>query len=496
MQGKQIDLAWLTSFVRANWLKFVLKGTLSLCAVGALLALYAAFAPRSERYTVEMQVTLEPSKGELVYPNGDTFGAHDIISAPVLNRVWKKYGLDAKKVKFEDFCRWFGIIGYDKKRAKVDAEFQGKMTKRNITVTELTALQNEYEERLAALSANRFVLSMRPEVALDRETAVKMMNDIPEIWFAEYARLKAPLVPSVASSESVRAYLTRVQADGSRVLELFDVLRCYVRDLLATCDYVRNRLLKGRNACVEGVDLGTYESQLDIFKTEMLRMKYKILTNVSSIEFEQYINVQLEDLACEQKKTEERIAAVSQTLDAFGGEGRRTAGTSAAEGGRQSGPAGVNPVTVQADSGFFADFAAMVRRDANQDFVRKYAEELTEYRKQLADISSRKLYYDQITKHIKASRADKAGGDRTAEVLKEITALAEDLLQTGEKVVAFRDASASIYRTSDQFYAIATPAAYGKSFVLSLPRFLIGLLAIWALVNLACLARDWNKSQL
>ena len=338
MQGKQIDLAWLTSFVRANWLKFVLKGTLSLCAVGALLALYAAFAPRSERYTVEMQVTLEPSKGELVYPNGDTFGAHDIISAPVLNRVWKKYGLDAKKVKFEDFCRWFGIIGYDKKRAKVDAEFQGKMTKRNITVTELTALQNEYEERLAALSANRFVLSMRPEVALDRETAVKMMNDIPEIWFAEYARLKAPLVPSVASSESVRAYLTRVQADGSRVLELFDVLRCYVRDLLATCDYVRNRLLKGRNACVEGVDLSTYESQLDIFKAEMLRMKYKILTNVSSIEFEQYINVQLEDLACEQKKTEERIAAVSQTLDAFGGEGRRTAGTSAAEGGRQSGP--------------------------------------------------------------------------------------------------------------------------------------------------------------
>ena len=69
-------------------------------------------------------------------------------------------------------------------------------------------------------------------------------------------------------------------------------------------------------------------------------------------------------------------------------------------------------------------------------------------------------------------------------------------MQTGGKIVAFRDASSSIYRTSDQFYAIATPAAYGKSFVLSLPRFLIGLLAIWALANLACLARDWNKSQL
>ena len=59
----------------------------------------------------------------LYYPNGDRFGAHDIISAPVLNLVWKKYGFDKRGVKFEDFCQWFGIVNYDKERAKVDAEF-------------------------------------------------------------------------------------------------------------------------------------------------------------------------------------------------------------------------------------------------------------------------------------------------------------------------------------------------------------------------------------
>ena len=47
---------------------------------------------------------------------------------------------------------------------------------RTWTMTELSVVQKEYEERLASLAANRFMLSMRPKVALDRETAAKMMN--------------------------------------------------------------------------------------------------------------------------------------------------------------------------------------------------------------------------------------------------------------------------------------------------------------------------------
>ena len=490
MSEKQIDIKNLVSFVRTNGLKFILRGGLSLCVVIALVALYVAFAPRSERYALELQITLESKNGAIYYPNGDTFSAHDIISAPVLNLVWKKYGLDAKGVEFKDFCSWFGIVSYDKERAKVDAEFKGKMTKRNITVTELTVVQKEYEERLAALSDNRFELSMRPETALDSETAAKMMNEIPEIWFAEYARLKAPLVPAVATGESVKSYLARVRTDGSRVLELLDGLRSYSGELAKTCTYIRNGLMKGRNAYVNGTDLGAYESQLAILKAEMMRMKYRVLLNGSSLELMDYINAQLEEIDCEQKLAEERIVAVSQALDAVGGERRHADAPKTAE--MLNGAPGSTPVTVQADTGFLADFATMVRRAANQDFVHKYAEELTEYRKQLADISARKLYYDQITNHIKVNRDDRHARERSDNVAKEISSLAEDLLRTGEKIVAFRDVCFSIYRTSNQFFGIASPAAYGKSFVLPLPRFLIGLLAVWALFNLALLVHDWR----
>ena len=495
MQGKQIDLAGLTSFVRANWLKFVFKGILSLCVVGALLALYAAFAPRSERYTVEMQVTLESSKGELVYPNDDAFGVHDIVSAPVLNIIWKKYGLDSKGVVFEDFCQWFGIVGYDKERAKIDAEFQGKMTKRNITVTELAAVQREYEERLASLSANRFKLSMSPTSSIDRQTAVKMLNDIPETWFAEYARLKAPLVPSVAAGETIKSYIECVKTNSSRVLELFDTLRLYMEQVSATCDYIRNGLMKGRNACVGKVDLGAYEADLLVLRSEMLSLKYKVLTEVSADDLAGYVNARIEDIACEELNIKEKITAANQALEAFGIDNRRVKAAEAA-GAEEKGPGAQNPVTVQVDAGFFTDFAAMIRRDANQALVRKYADDLTNLKRQLAYIASRKLYYDQIKNHEKVSSAGRSPSkDESAAIYKDVYSLAEKILSVGEKIVTFRDCCFSIYRTSDQFYTVAAPASYDISFVLPLPRLLLGLIAIWMLYNVMSVVKVWNKVQ-
>ena len=59
MSEKQIDVKYLVSFVRTNGLKFILRCGVSLCVAIALAALYVAFAPRSERYAIELQITLE-----------------------------------------------------------------------------------------------------------------------------------------------------------------------------------------------------------------------------------------------------------------------------------------------------------------------------------------------------------------------------------------------------------------------------------------------------
>lgn len=494
MSEKQMDFRSLVSFARTNGPKIILRAGLSLCAAIALLALYVVFAPRSERYAIEIQVTLESRNGTLYYPNGDKFGAHDIISAPVLNLVWKKYGFEKKGikgVKFEDFCQWFGIVNYDKERAKVDAEFQGKMTKRNITVTELAAVQKEYEERLASLSANRFMLSMRPDAAIDRETAAKMMNDIPEVWFSEYSRLKAPLMPPVAATDAIRAYVKQVKEDNSRALELIDILNSYWRELNETCRYIRNGLMRGRNAQMDGIDLGVYESQMRTLRADFMRVKNRILSSGAPTYFSAFVASRQEDIECERTAVEERIAAVQQSIDALSDGCRQGGGQAATKKGAASDG---SPVTVQADAGFFADFAQMVRRSSNQEQIGRYVDELTSFRKELAEIKARELYYNQITHHMEKSKAQSGITAEFTKAKADLDFLIANILTMGERIVAFRDRCFSVYRTSDQFYVIAAPAAYGKSFVLSLPRFLIGIFAVWVLFNLAYLVRDfWNK---
>ena len=490
MSEAQIDFKRLVSFVRTNGLRLIVKGGLSMCALGAIFVLYVAFAPRSERYAVEVQVTLESRNDVLYYPNGDRFGAHDIISAPVLNLVWKKYGFDKKGVKFEDFCQWFGIVNYDKERTKVDAEFQGKMARRNITVAELVAVQKEYEERLASLSANRFMLSMRPEAAVDRETAAKIMNDIPEVWYTEYSRLKAPVMPPVSVADAVRFYLTRLKNDNLRSIELIDALNAYCKELTATCRYIRNSLMKGRNAQVEGVDLGVYESQMQMFKGDVLRVKNRILSSGPSADLETFVAARQEDIECERMVLDERIAAVQQAIDALSDGGRLGGGQSAAKKGAVSDG---SPVTVQADASFFADFAEMVRRSSNQEQIGRYVEELTSFRKEMAEIKAREVYYEQIKHHMEKNKVRSGVVAEFSKAKADLDLLINNMLTVGERIVAFRDRCFSIYRTSDQFYVIAAPAAYGKSFVLSPPRFLIGLLAVWVLFNLAFLVRASGK---
>ena len=487
--GTSITFEAVRSFARAHFTGIAAKAAISFGVVLVALALYYAFAPRSESYRAEVQVTLESRDGAQVYPNGDRFGFRDIVSAPVMNRVWKKYGFDGKGVKFEDFCGWFSIVAYDKERAKIDAEFQGKMSKRNITVTELTALQREYETKLAALASNRFALTVRPGALLDRDTAARLLTDIPETWFSEYATIKAPQIPAVVSVDAIRSYVERSKTSGGRALELIDAIRKYLTELKATCAFVRGGIMRGRNARIDDEDLGTYESQLELLSAEILRLKNRLLVGGSEADLRGYLAARQDDMECEKLELEERVKAVQQTLDLIG-EVKR--GAAESKRGAAS-AADASQLTLQADTGFFADFTAMVRRDANQELVQKYAQELTEFRKQQAELAARKLYYDQIERYMKANAAKTGSGKASADALAAIDGFTEQLFALGGKIVAFRDGCLATYRTSDQFYVIAEPAAYAKSFKFTLPRFALGLLALWFLYNLAGLVKLWNR---
>lgn len=486
---KEVKPEDVIAFFKANYLKVISRGAISFVFVIVAFALYFAIAPRSEAYRSEIQVTLESREGSRVYPNGEMFGLHDIISAPVLTRLWTKYDFDKKGVEFEDFAAWFSIVGYDKERTKIDAEFQGMMSKRNVTATELAKIQAEYEAKLAALADNRFALTIKPGKALDRDTAVRILNDIPKLWFEEYATIKAPQIPAVSSADSIRAYVKRSAESGGLALGVFDVIDEYMVQLDGTCRYLRDDLMRGRNTMVEGVDLGAYESQLLILHTELLGLKNEILKGSADAELYNSVKSRIDDLICQKSDIEGQIKAVQDMLEmVLDKRPDNYQGSSLSD--RDS-----TPVTLQADSGFFNAFTSMIRRDADSKMklAQGYFNRLSSLRVRMANLTARKLYYEQI---IACMSENIASGHSTLVSdanKKSLEAFTDELIKVGEKVVEFRDYSLKNYRTPDQFFVVAATPAYSKSFTFSIARFALAALALWFLYNLIALLKLWNR---
>jgi len=489
----KMTVADVMTFARKNWLDVVMRAGASFVIIIGLLVLYYAFAPREASYRIDVQITLESTgANHLHYPNGRRFSTEDLISTPVLHRVWTKFGLE-KAVEFDDFCKWFSLVGFDKDRAKLDAEYQTKMGKRNITVTELTSLQKEYETKISALSPNAFTVSMKPDSSLNRTRAVEILGAVPQAWYDEYAILNAPQIPAVMRPEAIRVYWKDLQDQKGRSLELVDTLRRFLAELRETCAYVRTKVLVGRNAIIDGTDLGTHEAHLTIYSSEILRLKNLLLENGDPNDLDGYVKSRLDDMACDELETQQGIEAVRQTLDILN-EKSYGAGFAAAQNGAKNGTSGAaSPVAMQTDGSFFNDFAQMVRKDAKQESVRKYADSLTEERRKLAELAARKLYYDQIENYIKAASKRPTPRPLTSEAKAATDRMVKNILDDGEKILAFRDKALKIYRTSNQFYALPGPAQFGRTFTFSIARLALGLLALWALYNFVFLIFVWNK---
>ncbi|MBQ5987381.1 MAG: hypothetical protein IJL59_08940, partial [Clostridia bacterium] len=71
--------------------------------------------------------------------------------------------------------------------------------------------------------------------------------------------------------------------------------------------------MKGRNAQVDGMDLGAYESQMHMLKADIIRVKNRILTSGSATDFGSFVTARLEDIACERMAVEDAQKVLERT---------------------------------------------------------------------------------------------------------------------------------------------------------------------------------------
>ena len=119
-----------------NILIFVfLAGLVTALIIGSVYFL----TPRQSQYVASINLQLPRMGSQFItihYPSGKAFSAHDVISTPVLRKVYNDNNLE-KRLPFADFCKLFSLSGSSMERYFLAASYRNKLADKKINVIQL-----------------------------------------------------------------------------------------------------------------------------------------------------------------------------------------------------------------------------------------------------------------------------------------------------------------------------------------------------------------------
>lgn len=473
-----IDVMEFFAFLRANRRRLLLFGAGSLLITLLLCAAVYCLCPRKTIYSTSVTILLDQQNGQYVYPSGRQFSNADLLSQPVLWKVYQDCNLQ-DTVTFEKFQRSFFISRRDPEIAKVNARFREKFRQKNLTLVDVKQLERDYSEELSLSRTSLVTVSMLPNFPIGRQQAERIINAVPETWFDIYSVVEARPYPQIETSSAMRKLRDEIGKDGQLVL--LEKSRQFCHQLIKMCDLL-NKMLQGQNIALKsGEFIGDIRARLvSLDRYQLSVLQQYVLTHpeyqaaFDRIFLESCLqNIEL-DLARVRAKYDGTVDSMSMLTSNRGKIG----------GGTAAGGANA-PLTMQLDNGIFDSLAEMIRNDATNTLRKLYAEKSMDFKEQCADLEADKKRYEQILGILDKKKQE---AKNYTTISKEqfnahMRAMFDDLLALGDKVVMFRDRVIREYLTSRQFYAAKKDVREISDRSLPVLRIVAGILVLWLLLN-------------
>jgi len=160
---------------------------LSLAAVlvGYLIVAVAAYvyAPTERVTTIAFRLEFEGSERGF-YPNGVKFSTAEIISSPILTRVYQQNDL-GRFTKFREFANSVFILEANAAQEKLANEYRARLMDARLTSVDRERIAREYELKLSSLAKNEYSINYRRLRRVDpvpEIVARKVLQDILRTW--------------------------------------------------------------------------------------------------------------------------------------------------------------------------------------------------------------------------------------------------------------------------------------------------------------------------
>ena len=190
----------------------IVFGTLALAIAYAAIAITAYVSSRSQRITSQHFRLEFQGATEGHYPNGLRFSSAEIISNPILLKVFRDNDL-SRFTTYEKFSKALFVLANNPEYDRLAAEYQARLADPKLSSVDRERVQADWNARVQALAKNELSINLAiPERDLPESIARKVLTDVLSTW-AEFAvKEKHALLydmdmlsPSIVSAAPVQA---------------------------------------------------------------------------------------------------------------------------------------------------------------------------------------------------------------------------------------------------------------------------------------------------
>ena len=466
-------------FIKKHPKKLFMPAGISLIFVLLLIAISWCLLPRNSHYVQKITILLENRNNQQVYPSGKPFSNADCLSPLVLQQVYRDNHLETR-VPFEQFCRMFYVSNADFRLAAINALFSEKMNKKNISIVDMNRLEKEYREEIAKNGLGPLEISFSPDFAISESEAAKILNSIPQSWYAIYSKLEAQRFPQMETNASLQEFRRSIGQGGQLIL--LEKSRIFCEQLIQMCDQL-NEMLQGQNVSLpDGEYLGDIRKQLLSLKRYQIDvfLQYVLAHRELQGAYDQiFLKSRLKQLEYELVRMNNKYQGVLDSMQIIS-DTQPHNNVSDTKNKNSS-------LTLQLDNGFFNSLVELIRHDATNEMRKTYAGKSLKYKETIAEMEAEKEYCLQMLEMRKNESAvpiDKQTLISREKFQKNMQDMLNELEQLNTKVTQFRDLIVSQYLSSRQFYAVDSPVSFSSELCYPMKRISLGMLLLWLLGNL------------
>lgn len=468
-------------------------GLAALCVVVVGLGLWFYY-PVQKKATLDFRIDFDGIQ-DGKYPNGSKFSVEDLLSEPILRRVYDDNGLQ-KYAKFEKFREAVFVTSSNRALELLEMEYRGRLADAKLQSIDRQRIEREFQEKAGALKTSTFRLTLIRSERLRKMNASlmeKVLRGILNGWADDAAKTRGALkydLPIYSRTmirkeemqsqdfpigiDMFRTKVNRVVSSVDELLKVPGIQLFRLPDAGMSLPEIRFRL----------VDINNYQ-----IGTALGVIREMGLSKGLSPATRRYVDNRLFEVSLDLSMAQERERKLREAFDTYvraetpgATLGKGTGAEGSAGAGRESGTAAVIP---QLGESFIDRLMQLGNRTTDVGFRQDLTERIIAAGTQQVAYAKEVAFYKDIQSAIRstAPRLDKetsAYVNAVKQIESGLVSAAEELGKALDDIQAIYDLiSVRNLRPASFLYTVEAPAIIDSTSALSFWRFLaLGVLFV------------------